>query len=276
MFLCLGVPFNAINNDEFKQMCEAIGRFGPGFVGPSQYDCREKLLKEEVERTKDLLKTHEEERALTGCSIMTDAWTDQKRRSIMNVCVHCKLGTSFIQSKEASDYAHTSEYIFEYIDTCIEQLGPTNIVQVVTDNASNNMGAKTLLKEKRPNIFWSSCATHTINLMLEAIVKNMPKYKKTIDQAKAFTIFVYAHHRTLALMRKHTKRRDIIRPGVTRFASAFLTLQSLIEKKDALRSMALSSEWEDNIQTKTQKGKTATSTLMSRAFWNGVSTCLKV
>jgi hypothetical protein len=25
------IPFNAINNDEFVQMCEAIGQFGPGF-----------------------------------------------------------------------------------------------------------------------------------------------------------------------------------------------------------------------------------------------------
>jgi hypothetical protein len=48
-----------------------------------------------------------------------------------------------------------------------EEVGPENVVQVVTDNASNNMGASKLLKDKRPTIFWTSCATHTINLMLE-------------------------------------------------------------------------------------------------------------
>ncbi|KZV47820.1 hypothetical protein F511_31897 [Dorcoceras hygrometricum] len=79
------------------------------------------------------------------------------------------------------------------------------------------------MKEKRPGIFWSSCATHTINLMLESIGK-LPKFKKVIDQAKSFTIFIYAHHKTLSLMRSFTKKRDIIRPGVTRFASTFLTL----------------------------------------------------
>jgi hypothetical protein len=45
-------------------------------------------------------------------------------------------------------------------------------------------------------------------------------------------------------MRKCTKRRDIIRPGVTRFASNFLILQSLAEKKDALRSMVVDRAWE--------------------------------
>jgi len=73
----------------------------------------------------------------------------------------------------------------------------------VTDNASNNMGAKKLLEEKRPNIFWTSCATHTINLMLQGI-GNMPRFKKVVDQAKAFTIFVYGHTRTLECLRYFT------------------------------------------------------------------------
>ncbi|XP_052171638.1 uncharacterized protein LOC127787616 [Diospyros lotus] len=75
------------------------------------------------------------------------------------------------------------------------KVGPQNVVQVVTDNAANNMGAAKLLKVKRPNIFWTSCATHTINLMLESIGK-LPRYKKVIDQAKSLTIFIYAHHKT--------------------------------------------------------------------------------
>ena len=81
------------------------------------------MLLQEVERTKDLLKPHDIERTNTGCSIMTDAWTDKKRRSIMNLCVHCKLGTAFIGSKEASADAHTSLYIDEYVVESIEKIG---------------------------------------------------------------------------------------------------------------------------------------------------------
>ncbi|KAM0848438.1 hypothetical protein ACQ4PT_054381 [Festuca glaucescens] len=165
------VPFNAINDDDFKQFCEALGRYGPDWRQPSQYLIREKMLLQEVEKTRELLKPHDVERAHTGCSIMTDAWTDKKRRSIMNLCVHCKLGTVFLESKEASADAHTSLYIFNYVDECIEKIGADNVVQVVTDHASNNMGAKAMLKSKRPKIFWTSCATHTINLMVEAIGK---------------------------------------------------------------------------------------------------------
>ncbi|KAG2651116.1 hypothetical protein PVAP13_1NG245338 [Panicum virgatum] len=198
-----GIPFNAVDNDEFIEMVEAIGSFGPGLRPPSQYDLREKLLKEEHARMKTLLLNREEEKNKNGCSVMTDAWTDMKRRT------------------------------------------------------------KTLMLEKRPNIFWSSCATHTINLMLQGI-GSLPRFKKTIDQAKAFTIFVYGHHRTLACMRSFTLKKDIIRPGVTRFATSYLTLQSLMEKRDALRKMV------------TRKGKDAIATMLSVPFWKSVALCLKV
>ena len=88
-------------------------------------------------------------------------------------------------------------------------------------------------------MFWTSCATHTLNLMLEGIGKT-PRFKGVIEKAKAFTIFIYSHHKTLGLMRKFTNRRDIVRPGATRFATSFLTLQSLMEKKEKLRTMVTS------------------------------------
>ncbi|KAG5531758.1 hypothetical protein RHGRI_026396 [Rhododendron griersonianum] len=97
------IPFHAIENDSFKRFVEAVGLFGLGYQPPSQYQLREPLLKEEVERTKTFLKKKEKEWALTGCSIMTDAWTDRKKRSIMNLCVNCKQGTCFLSSKEDSE-----------------------------------------------------------------------------------------------------------------------------------------------------------------------------
>jgi hypothetical protein len=165
--------------------------------------------------------------------------------------------------------------IFNMVDKAIDDLGAEHVVQVVTDNASNNMGAKNLLKVKKPNIFWSSCATHTVNLMLQGI-GNLPKFKKILDQAKAFTIFVYGHHKTLECMRSFTKRREIIRPGVTRFASQCLTLQSMAEKAGALKRMVVSSKWEQIKVVQKKKGKDATATIMSTAFWKGVNLCIKV
>jgi hypothetical protein len=47
-----GISFHAIDNDSFKRFVKAVGIFGKGYQPPSQYQLREPLLKEEVERTK--------------------------------------------------------------------------------------------------------------------------------------------------------------------------------------------------------------------------------
>ncbi|CAI9284358.1 unnamed protein product [Lactuca saligna] len=229
------IPFHAFERDSFKMMLEVVGQFGTGLPPPSRYALSDTLLKHEVERTKKLLKKNEQEWKEDGCSIMKDAWSDRKRRSIMNLCVNLKMGTIFLSSEDFSNEAHTSQNIIEYVDSCIQQVGHEHVVQVVTDNATNNMGAAKLLKEKRPSIFWTSYEKHTINLMLEGIGA-LPRFKKILDQAKKLTIFIYAHHKTLAMMRSYTNKREIIRSGVTRFASAFLTLQSLAEKKGATKT----------------------------------------
>ncbi|XP_061993558.1 uncharacterized protein LOC133711452 [Rosa rugosa] len=168
-----GIPFHAIDSDSFKRFVEAVGQFGPGYRPPSQYQLREPLLKEEVERNKSSLKKQEEEWALNG-------------------------------------------------------------------------------------------------------IGNQPRFKGVIEKAKCFTIYIYAHHKTLALMRKFTKKRDIVRPGVTRFATAFLTLQSLMEKKNELSAMITSDEWNESKHAKSVKGKAAVNIALSASFLNGVSLCLKV
>jgi hypothetical protein len=148
----------------------------------------------------------------------------------MNLVTNCAVGTTFLSSKEMSDVSHTSEVIFELVDKTIEEVGEDEVVQVMMDNASNNTGAKKLLFAKQPNIFWTSCGSHTINLMLEGI-GSLPRFKKVLDQAKAFTILIYGQTSTLDCMRHFIEEREIIRPGVTRFASAFLTLTSILVKK---------------------------------------------
>jgi hypothetical protein len=147
------IPFHVFERDSFVKVMQAVGQFGPNGPPPTRYEMGDTFLKKEVERTKSLMTKYEEEWERVGCLIMTDAWSDRKRRSIMNLCVNSKLGTVFIGAKDCSDNAHTSDYIFEYVDSCIEEVGPEKVVQVVTDNASNNMGAAKLLQEKRPKIF---------------------------------------------------------------------------------------------------------------------------
>ncbi|XP_019178098.1 PREDICTED: uncharacterized protein LOC109173322 [Ipomoea nil] len=124
------IPFHAFERDSFKLLLEAIGQYGPGAQGPNRYEMSETYLKKEVDRVREALKVHEAEWKLNGCSIMIDAWTDRNRRSIMNLCVNSRLGTIFLSSKECSIEAHTNQFIFEYVEHGIQQVGEDNVVKL--------------------------------------------------------------------------------------------------------------------------------------------------
>lgn len=55
----------------------------------------------------------------------------------MNLCVNYEGGTCFISSIKSSEEGHTAKYIFEYVDKYISEIGCDNVIQVVTDNATN-------------------------------------------------------------------------------------------------------------------------------------------
>lgn len=76
-----GIPFNVVNHPSFAVYVEAQGQYGPGMKPPSYHEVRVPLLKEEVEDTRKLMKVHEAEWVIHGCSIMCDGWEDKKHRS---------------------------------------------------------------------------------------------------------------------------------------------------------------------------------------------------
>ena len=79
----------------------------------------------------------------------------------MNLCVHCKEGTSFIKSIEDSDQPHTGSYIFKWIEDCINEIDEENVIQVVTENHSSNMMTKKHVgNDEAENILEQLCCTH--------------------------------------------------------------------------------------------------------------------
>ena len=137
------IPFNAVNYASFQPMLEAIGQYGVDYKGPSFHDVRVTNLKKELALTKDSMKDHFIEWSKNGCSIMSDGWTDRKERSLVNFLVYSSRGTMFMKSIDASSMVKTGEKLFELLDSWVEEVGEANVVQVITDNASNYVAAGT-------------------------------------------------------------------------------------------------------------------------------------
>ncbi|AQK88770.1 hAT dimerization domain-containing protein / transposase-related [Zea mays] len=136
----------------------AIGQFGPSFQPPAQHDLRGRLLEEEHARTKSLLQDREDEKIKHGCSIMTDAWTDMKRRSIMNLCTNTSEGTTFIKSMEMSkkgkDATATvlNPRFWRGVSLCLKVFEPlVKVLRLVDGDVKPSMGYVygELLKAKR-------------------------------------------------------------------------------------------------------------------------------
>jgi len=69
-------------------MLEAVEKYGEGLKDPSAYELGEKYLPLKVAAKKESLGTFLESCKIHG-SLRSDAWTDQKGRSIMNLVLNC-------------------------------------------------------------------------------------------------------------------------------------------------------------------------------------------
>ncbi|XP_076889611.1 uncharacterized protein LOC143540433 [Bidens hawaiensis] len=254
------ISYNALKYDSLGPTIDAIGQFGVGMKPPTYHEARVTMLKLEKEHTKKLMRENEAEKLTYGCSLMADGWRDRRGRSLINFLVNTPRGSMFIESVDASSYSHTGENMFKLFDRFIKKIGPENVIQVVTDSASNNVSAGKLIEEKYKHIYWTPCAAYCIDLMFEDIFK-LPHLKRTLERGIAVNTYIYNHTLLLNLMREFTGQKDMVRPAKTRFATAFITLNCFKANKRKLREMFTSSAWTKSKFAKEAGGRQIANTI---------------
>ncbi|RVX03563.1 hypothetical protein CK203_027947 [Vitis vinifera] len=233
------------------------------------------ILKEEVNDLSIIMEDHKKAWKQYRCSIMSDGWTNGKSRCLINFLVNSPAGTWFMKSINASDTIKNGELMFKYLDEVVEEIGEENVVQVITDNASNYVNDGMRLMEKMRRLWWTPCAAHCIDLMLEDIGK-LNVHVTILSRARQVVKFIYGHTWVLSLMKTFTKNHELLHPVITRFATAFLTLQSLYKQKQALIAMFSSEKWCSSTWAKKVEGvKTRSIVLFDPKFWPHVAFCIK-
>ncbi|OIT30989.1 hypothetical protein A4A49_59060, partial [Nicotiana attenuata] len=270
-----GLPFNCVNYSTFDKFIEVVGQHGPGMKPPSYHEVRVTHLKKEVKKIDQIIEEHKVEWNKFGCSIMMDKWTAQNGKMIINVLVNSPRGSVFLESHNVSNSSTDGSKMYSLFRNTIDKIGKENVVQIVTDNASENVSAGKMMEAIYPNIYWTPCATHCINLMFGDIFKENP-YASVFSKAVKAYAYISQRPLLLNLMRKFTKERNLVRPAKTRFATAFLTLRSFYLQKGNLRKLVLSSDWKDNKYAKEVAGKEIAKVLIAPSFWNDVVRALKV
>ena len=112
-------------------------------------------------------------------------------------------------------------------------------------NLLSTISYREVVRIKRPHLYWTPCAAHCLDLMLEDIGK-LPNIKRTLERVISLNKYIYNCLGLLNMMRRFTRQKELLRPAKTSFATAFITLSQLYEQKKNLRKMFTSSDWSNS------------------------------
>ncbi|XP_074291203.1 uncharacterized protein LOC141617974 [Silene latifolia] len=166
--------------------------------------------------------------------------------------------------------------LFNLLDDMVDQVGEENVIKVITDNASYYVKAGKFLEAKRPHLYWTPCAAHCIDLMLEDVGK-IPKVKIALKKAIFVNSFVYGGRTsTVNLLRRFTNQRNLHKLMITRFATSFITLAQFHKHKNNLRKLVTSQEWAGMKWSKEPTTKKVVQFVLQEIFWRNVMYALKL
>ncbi|XP_009797981.1 uncharacterized protein LOC107799256 [Nicotiana tabacum] len=180
----------------------------------------------------------------------------------------------FLESIDASDSSTDSTKMYSLFKSTIDSIGAENVVQVATNNASENVKAGDLMYVGNPYIYWTPCAAHFINLIFGDIFKERP-FSTVFNHAIRMHSYIVQMSLLLNMMKRFTKKRSLVKPAKTRSATAFLTLHRMYEQKSNLKKLFVSDEYTNNAYGKEARGRESADIILSPSFWNNVVHALK-
>jgi hypothetical protein len=181
-------------------------------------------------------------------------------------------GAVFLTLHDSSSISATSQNISELLLKTIDEVGPFNVIQVITDNAANCKGAGKIIERMPPHIFWSRCLVHTLNLLMHNIVKHKEcgwiisctregSKSSNISPGIQGSITSIALTPSCRYLRLH--QLDLV------LTSYYLTFRRLLKVRQALASMVMSDEWDD-LSSDKEGALAVKNTLLESQFWTQV------
>ncbi len=120
------LSFGILKTKQWKKMVQAIAKAGyqECWTGLSYHDMRTRRLPEEKARIDRQLEPVRAGWAKYGCSILSDGWSDRKKRGIINILVSSPLGTYFVRAVDSGKAGKTTSgaFIYEHIRKAIMEV----------------------------------------------------------------------------------------------------------------------------------------------------------
>jgi hypothetical protein len=180
----------------------------------------------------------------------------------------------FLRAKDCSGEIKDSKFIADILIFAIKQVGPTNVVQVITDNAPVCKVAGLIVESRYHHIFWSPCIVHNLNTILEEIEAKTEWIKEVTGQAREIIKIITNHHQSQAMYREYSKL-ELLKVAETRYASNFIMLHHCVEVKSALMSMVVGVTWAEWRHAYLERGSMVRRVLIDENWWRKVEFLLK-
>ncbi|XP_060203778.1 uncharacterized protein LOC132632016 isoform X1 [Lycium barbarum] len=270
------IDFGVARSSSYHQMIEAVGKCGSGFIGPSPETLKstwlERIKSEVSLQSKDV----EKEWAMTGCTLIAETWTDNKMKALINFLVSSPSRTFFYKSVDASSYFKNLKCLSELFDSVIQDFGPENVVQVIVDNTLHCSGIVNHILQNYGSVFVSPCASQCLNAILDEFSR-LDWVNRCILQAQSVSKFIYNNSSLLQLVKNFTGGQEIIKTGITKSVSHFLSLQCLLKHRSRLKLMFSSPEFgEHSACTNKQQSVNCIGILDDNDFWRTAEECVAV
>ncbi|GFY97962.1 hypothetical protein Acr_12g0005030 [Actinidia rufa] len=127
----------------------------------------------------------------------------KKAEPLVNIMAASSGGSMFIKAIDASENTKDAEYVANLFVQTIKDLREANVIQIVTDNASNYKATGLTIETKYPHVFWTLCVVHSLNLAMKSICEpgeKSPQYTQCkwisdlVKQMQDIRNFVLNHH----------------------------------------------------------------------------------
>ncbi|RZC20175.1 hypothetical protein D0Y65_006855 [Glycine soja] len=256
MFYSSGLPFHLARNPPYrKAFAYAANNQISGYQPPGYNKLRTTLLQNERRHVENLLQPIKNAWSQKGVSIVSDGWSDLQRRSLINFMVVTESGPMFLKAIDCSNEIKDKDFIVKHMRDVIMEVGHSNVVQIVTDNAAVCKAAEHMCSQeyRKNNVAYEECSWIT----------------QIADDAMFVKNFVMSHSMRLSIFNSFNSLK-LLSIAPTRFASTIVMLKRFKQLKKGLQEMVISDQWSSYKEDDVTKAKFVKDTLLDDKWWDKV------
>ncbi|XP_009135274.1 uncharacterized protein LOC103859489 [Brassica rapa] len=234
---------------------------------PDSNDLKGRMFQEALGEVEEYVKKIKDSWAITGCSILLEAWVDSKGRDLVTFIADCPAGPVYLTSLDVSDIKHDSKALISLVDGLVDEVGVQIVVQIVACSASGWVGelGESYASNKK-GVFWSVSVSHCFELMLLKI-GDLDSLGYIVDAVNVITDYINNSPLVLKLVRDLDHSLTV--SSEFEFFLPYLTLESIFRVKNELTAMFALSDCSNEEDVRVSK------LVNDSTFWKTVGKVLK-